>query len=43
MILLQWISGFMVGMEFQWEQDVFVIDLGIVRIVILYGDREKPA
>jgi hypothetical protein len=43
MILLQWISGFMIGLEFQWEDDVFVLDLGIIRVVVLYGDKQKPA
>lgn len=43
MILLQWISGFMIGVEFQWEEEVLVLDLGIIRVVILYGDKQKPA
>lgn len=43
MIMLQWISGFMVGIEFQWEEEVFVLDLGIIRVVVLYGDKQKPA
>ncbi len=43
MILLQWISGFMLGIEVQFEQDVFILDLGIVRVIIVYGDKQRPA
>jgi len=42
MILLQLISGVMVGMEFQFEQKLLVFDLLIFRVVIFYGDIEKP-
>jgi len=43
MILLQWISGFMVGIEFQWEESVFILDLGIFRVIVVYGDKQRPA
>lgn len=42
MILLQWISGVMVGIEFPPEQEIVVIDLFIVRVVIVYGSKQKP-
>ena len=43
MILLQWISGCMVGIEFQFEQSAVILDLVIVRVIIVYGDKQRPA
>ena len=33
-IVVHLISGVMVGMEFQWEENVLILDLGIVRLII---------
>ena len=42
LVLLQWIPGFMVGIEFVTEEAMIVFDLGILRVMLFYG-KEKPA
>lgn len=42
MIILRWISGFMVGIEFEWDSEAVILDLGIIRVIVLYGDKRKP-
>ena len=46
MILIQFISGFMIGVEVQWDECI-VFDVGIFRVIYVYGndfpDKEKPA
>lgn len=43
MIIFQWISGFMLGIEVQFEEEAFILDLGIIRVIVVYGDKQKPA
>jgi len=31
------ISGFMVGIEFDWDEGVMVLDLGIFRVMVIKG------
>jgi len=42
MIILQFIPGCMVGIEFLTEDDIVVLDLLIVRVMICYGDKSPP-
>ena len=40
-ILVSFISGVMVGLEFDFENQVVVIDLGIIRILGMWGLEEE--
>lgn len=42
LVILQWIPGVMVGLEFVTEDDLVVIDLLILRVMIFYN-KENPA
>lgn len=39
-IIIQLIPGFMVGIEFLWDEGCLVIDLGIVRVMFI--PEESP-
>ena len=34
---LQFISGVMVGIEWQYDEKAFIIDLGIIRVIFVWG------
>ncbi len=38
---VQFISGFMVGMEFIWEDKAMVIDIGIFRFLIQIDNQSE--
>ncbi len=40
MIILQVITGFMVGVEFLWDEKMVVFDVGIIRLFVHYGKVE---
>lgn len=40
LIQLGIISGFMIGIEFIWEEGVMVLDLGVVRLYIVKGAKD---
>jgi hypothetical protein len=40
-IAFTFISGFMVGLEFDWEGEAMVVDLGIIRLIFM-KNSEPP-
>ena len=41
MFIFQLIPGFMVGIEFLWDDGGVVLDLGILRVMIASGDNNN--
>lgn len=40
-IVLEFIPGFMVGVEYLWDDKVFVMDLGILRIYLVFNPAQQ--